>query len=365
MRTKHTRLLSRRAALTGLALTSAATLIRPRLAAAATDTPSYNALFGNPPALGRVETWDFLYRSILRDATDPDSRVRYAERREVLPIYGAVHAPAPHFYVGYNDVWFHVGEGYIHSSNVVPVHELFNTPEADVGAGFWGEISVPMTVLHTRPGGRTHRTLFYGSVFRVGERADDATGRAWYRLLDDGLSRAWWVDATHVRRILPDELAPLSAGVPPDAKRVVVSIPEQRLTCFEDSVPVFTTLIATGSPYTNPQGQTFGFMTPPGEHRVEYKRPSRHMAGGDPTSVTNKYDLPGVPWCTYFTRTGLAIHGTTWHNDFGAPASHGCINVPMDAAKWLYRWVTPTATYDDPAHWTAAGEAATRVIVEG
>jgi hypothetical protein len=59
------------------------------------------------------------------------------------------------------------------------------------------------------------------------------------------------------------------------------------------------------------------------------------------------YDLPGVPFCTYFTTSGAAIHGAYWHNDFGHPRSHGCVNVPADVAKWVYRWSMPVAAYEE------------------
>jgi hypothetical protein len=48
------------------------------------------------------------------------------------------------------------------------------------------------------------------------------------------------------------------------------------------------------------------------------------------------YDLPGVPWCSFFTGTGVAIHGTYWHNDYGRPRSHGCVNLPSMDAKFIY-----------------------------
>ena len=56
---------------------------------------------------------------------------------------------------------------------------------------------------------------------------------------------------------------------------------------------------------------------------------------------TNEYDLPGVPWVSYFTEPGIAFHGAYWHNRFGTPMSHGCINMRPDAAKWIYRWTLP------------------------
>jgi lipoprotein-anchoring transpeptidase ErfK/SrfK len=50
------------------------------------------------------------------------------------------------------------------------------------------------------------------------------------------------------------------------------------------------------------------------------------------------YNVPDVPWVLYFTNSGHALHGTYWHNNFGTPMSHGCVNLPLDVAAWLYDW---------------------------
>jgi len=52
----------------------------------------------------------------------------------------------------------------------------------------------------------------------------------------------------------------------------------------------------------------------------------------------NEFDLPGVPWVCYISWTGVSFHGTYWHNNYGTPQSHGCINLTPEAAKWIYRW---------------------------
>jgi len=49
------------------------------------------------------------------------------------------------------------------------------------------------------------------------------------------------------------------------------------------------------------------------------------------------YNLPNVPWVMYFY-DGYAIHGTYWHHNFGHPMSHGCINMTIPDAHWLYNW---------------------------
>ena len=82
------------------------------------------------------------------------------------------------------------------------------------------------------------------------------------------------------------------------------------------------------------------WTTPIGQFITSYKRPTRHMAAGDIAS--NGFDLPGVPWVLYITKSGISFHGTYWHNDYGRPRSHGCINLTPQASKWLYRWTMPT-----------------------
>ena len=62
------------------------------------------------------------------------------------------------------------------------------------------------------------------------------------------------------------------------------------------------------------------------------------------------FDLPGIPWVSYFTTGGVAFHGTYWHNDYGAPRSHGCVNVTSEDAKWLFRWSMPYAD-SNPENW--------------
>ena len=60
------------------------------------------------------------------------------------------------------------------------------------------------------------------------------------------------------------------------------------------------------------------------------------MRGG---TGRDRYDLPNVPHVMYFYRD-YAIHGAYWHNNFGRPMSHGCVNLSNSAAKWMYGWAT-------------------------
>jgi hypothetical protein len=326
------------------------------------ETQSFNELYGYPPMLGRVEAWTLRVNPAPGAYDDVIDWVRYDQ---VLPIYAAVREPDP---FPHNDVWYQVGpDRFIHSGMVVPVDERYNEPEAVIGGGFWGEITVPTSWQHWEPVLRSRRyyDMAYGCIFRVVDRADEPDGRAWYRIVDDlHPSSPWWVQARHVRRLDAEEFTPISPEVPPEAKCIEISIRDQTLRCFENDTAVFTTRIASGAFFRDNEGNLHEFNTPYGEHIAVIKMPSRHMIGGE--EIDDSYDLPGVPWCVYFTNKGAAIHGTYWHNDFGRPRSHGCVNVTNDAAKWIYRWTTPFAGHDEAARRTAPDEReqATRIVVD-
>ena len=58
------------------------------------------------------------------------------------------------------------------------------------------------------------------------------------------------------------------------------------------------------------------------------------------TNYKNYYDLPGVPFDMYFDSDGKAIHGAYWHNNFGVPMSHGCVNLSIPDAEWAYNFAS-------------------------
>ena len=104
---------------------------------------------------------------------------------------------------------------------------------------------------------------------------------------------------------------------------------------------VLETLVSTG-PYLRTENGKRIFGTPAGDWSILRKRPTRHMAGDD-AAPPNFFDLPGVPWVSYFHWWGVSIHGTYWHNDYGRPRSHGCVNMTPENAKWIFRWTLPPA----------------------
>ncbi len=239
----------------------------------------------------------------------------------------------------YNRVWYEAGsDGYIHSGSVQPVELKLNTPLAAVPEdGLLAEVSVPYTDTlwnPRRPSVIAYR-FYYSTVHWITGLYEDNDGKLWYTVPDDKWGFTYYADATHLRPISQDELTPLSAHVPPEEKRLEVHLKEQAVIAYEGDTPVFMTRTATGAKFRDGD-----FRTSVGQYITNRKRPSRHMAAGDP-AAPNSYDLPGIPWVSYLTESGISFHGTYWHNDFGKPRSHGCINLSSDAARWVYRWSTP------------------------
>jgi lipoprotein-anchoring transpeptidase ErfK/SrfK len=109
-------------------------------------------------------------------------------------------------------------------------------------------------------------------------------------------------------------------------KAIVVSISHQTLWAYKGREVVLSSYVSTGRA---------GFDTPLGSFAVVDKLPSQTMEG---VIGGEYYNVPDVPWVLYFTNSGHALHGTYWHNNFGTPMSHGCINLPLDVAAWLYDW---------------------------
>jgi hypothetical protein len=165
--------------------------------------------------------------------------------------------------------------------------------------------------------------------------ADPDDGVVWAQVLDDKAKVRYYTQAEHLRLFSDDELALLSPEIPADQKKIEIHLDQQLLIAKEYDNPVFVTRIASGAIF-----RSGTYTTPRGLFLTYHKRPTRHMAAGDLTS--NGFDLPGVPWVMYVTESGISLHGTYWHNDFGRPRSHGCINLSIPAAKWLFRWTTPT-----------------------
>lgn len=257
----------------------------------------------------------------------------------------------------YNRIWYEVeDDGYVYSGGIQPVRTILNTPRQISLAGALGEVSVPFTDAHVEADAASvvaHR-LYYESVHWVIASAVNPTdGQIWYSLLDDKFQQQYFAPGKHIRLLSDGELAPLSPDIPAEDKSIVVSLPNQLVMAYERNRLVYATRVSTGGLLRKGK-----YTTPDGEFITYHKRPTRHMAAGDLAS--DGFDLPGVPWVSYIHEKGYSFHGTFWHNDYGRPRSHGCINMTPQAAKWLFRWTTPSVP---PEKEVVYGRTGTRVEI--
>ena len=132
-----------------------------------------------------------------------------------------------------------------------------------------------------------------------------------------------WVFQTHVAKVLPVQR--------PDTietdKWVAVDLYEQVVTVYEGDRLIFATLTSTGLPR---------WPTMEGTFNIYYRRTREEMTWGTPGD--DFYFLEDVPWTMYFD-DGRALHGEYWHDGLGYRRSHGCVNLSITDAYWLYNWV--------------------------
>ena len=258
-----------------------------------------------------------------------------------------------------NRIWYELdGRGYAHSRRIQPVKRRFNDPAKNIPEdGCLGEITVPFVDAYNsmEVGRSIAYRFYYATTFWILKRLTDTEGAVWYQLLDDRNYGVFYIPAYFMRLVPASELTPISPDVPPEDKRILVDLASQTVTAYESDKVVFMSRVSTGV-----RLREGGFATPRGFYRTTRKRPCRHMAN-PANAYGSGFDLPGVPWVTYFTSDGVAFHGAYWHNDFGVPHSHGCINMTPLAAKWLYRWSTPSVP---PEFYYYSEKDGTRVIVQ-
>ncbi len=116
----------------------------------------------------------------------------------------------------------------------------------------------------------------------------------------------------------PPAAPPARIGV---GKEIIVDLSDSRAYAYEDGKLVRNVLGSTGLP---------GSPTVQGSFTIQRKYVAQTMTGPG-------YYLPDVPYVMYFY-AGYALHGTYWHNNFGHPMSHGCVNLPTPEAEWFYNW---------------------------
>jgi hypothetical protein len=312
--------------------------------------------------LERPEGGDLFGRVIvpeypLHEAPDGGSPIiGYMDKDNLRKITGAMVAEGEE---SFNRIWYELeGRGYAHSRRIQPVRRRFNGVDTLIPEdGCLGEVTVPYVDAYNsmEPGRSIIYRFYYGTTFWILKRLVDEAESVWYQLLDDRYYSVFYIPAYFMRLVPPSELTSISPDVPSEDKQILVDLATQTVTAFEEDRVVFMSRISSGV-----RLKEGGFATPKGAYRTTRKRPCRHMAN-PPNAFGSGFDLPGVPWVSYFTSDGVAFHGAYWHNDFGVPHSHGCINMTPQAAKWIYRWTTPTVP---PEFYHYADNNGTRVIVQ-
>ena len=122
-----------------------------------------------------------------------------------------------------------------------------------------------------------------------------------------------------------------------------VSIGTQTLVAYEGTKPLYVTLVSTGAAGLEDRHKTTA--TKRGTFQIT-KHVTATMDGNEPG---HEFDLRDVPWVQYFTE-GYALHAAYWHDDFGRPRSHGCVDLsPLDA-RWLFHFTSPAV----PQAWHGA-----------
>ncbi|MGB8646954.1 MAG: L,D-transpeptidase [Anaerolineae bacterium] len=189
----------------------------------------------------------------------------------------------------------------------------------------------------TNPEPEARRLTRYQTLVIQEEQMVDAV--KWYRIGKTG-----WVSQYRVAVVTP---SPRPERVGLTDKWIEVNLYEQTLAAYEGDTLVYATLISSGLP---------GWETDQGLFRIWSKARLTPMSGHE--GAPDFYSLDDVMW-TQFFNNDTALHGAYWHDGFGAPHSHGCVNLSPQDALWLYEWTTPPAgqanwampTASDPGTW--------------
>jgi lipoprotein-anchoring transpeptidase ErfK/SrfK len=292
---------------------------------------------------------------------------------QVVPWIREVVGPMPG---RINQRWVETAYGYVWGGNLQPVYNQPNTPVDDLpttslGPGMWVEVTVPFVdVILDNPPSRAPWLQYresiglptrfvYSQIVWVDQIRLDSNGGVWYRLNERyGSGDLFWGPAEAFRPLTMDEIAPIHPEA--EEKRIVVNIDYQTLSCFEGKNEVYFSRISSGAQYDAWGNRVDVWETPVGEFPIWRKAISLPLSGG---SVSTGWNLPAVGWVSLFVGSGVAIHSTYWHNNYGEPSSRGCVNASPEDAKWIFRWSLPSVPYD-PGDKTVAMPGGTKVNIE-
>jgi hypothetical protein len=297
------------------------------------------------------------------------AKVRDSHPDEVFPWLKEVSATNIDYNLP-NQRWVETPEGYIHSINLQPCRNLPNTPLSALPqgqAGFWAELTVPyvdLTMENPTPVSgwmQDHvafglpARLYYSQVMWVDQVRVTNAGIVQYHVNEryGNPGDLFWAEGGAFRPLTQEDVSPINPEIDPSIKKIVVNLSYQTLTCKEGEREVYFCRVSTGMQENS---------TPLGDHAIWRKLISVRMAAN---ALGSSYDLPGISWTTLFVGDGVAIHGATSHNNFGAVQSHGCVNCKPEDAKWIFRWSQPDVGLDTgEISWNDWTGGSTHVIVE-
>lgn len=165
-----------------------------------------------------------------------------------------------------------------------------------------------------------------------------AEGMEWFLIGPDQ-----WVPWQDARRVRVDTTPPQGVN---GNRWIIVDLYDQTLAVYDNRQLVFATLVASG-------GEPF--YTRPGLFKIYKKKPLETMSGAFEAGKTDYYYLEDVPWTMYFDQA-RALHGAYWRAWYGFPGTHGCVNLSIGDAAWLFQW----ANEGDPVYvWDPSGKTPT------
>jgi hypothetical protein len=164
-------------------------------------------------------------------------------------------------------------------------------------------------------------------------------------------TEGFYVDDRHAGRVDPARRWPKWAKQ--GEKWIDINVTKQVLVAYEGKTAVYATLISSGEAGLGDSDKTTA--TKRGIFRIHTKWISSTM---DSDVVGEEFELRDVPYVQYF-EGGYALHGAYWHDGFGRPKSHGCINLSPEDARRLFFWTEPAV----PMAWHEARRALTGTIV--
>lgn len=157
--------------------------------------------------------------------------------------------------------------------------------------------------------------------------------------------------ASELAEITPGEKV---LGTSSGNKWIDINLTTQTVRAMEGDQEIYRFLVSTGK----------WAPTPTGDFAIWSKFKYTKMSGGSKELHTYYY-LPNVPFTMYFTSSGVGLHGAYWHNNFGHPMSHGCVNMAIPDAEKLFYWADPQIPSGKTAVSASRDNPGTRVIVHG